>query len=113
MRGINGKSVLRRAAVALIAGLIYGWLFATYVKPRFWTPRALAEENMMLFALRHSPMAHTLAVLAVPAIVAIHCGLVGRARRNRSAAEKMAAAAVSFAACLLATLVSMRVVGVK
>ncbi len=109
MRGVNRKSVVLRALVAGAVGAVYGAVFARYVTPRMFSPGVFAEDNLILMALKYSPLVSALAKVSVAAIVALHCGLLRASSRKRSTREKLAAAGMSFAACLAATLIVIRV----
>jgi len=108
MRGVNRKSIVIRALVAGAVGAAYGALFARYVTPRVFSPGVFAEDNLVLMALKYSPLVNALAKVSVAAIIALHCGLLRASSRKRSTREKLAAAAMGFAACLAATLLVIK-----
>ncbi len=108
MRSGIRKSVLARTILSAAVGAAYGALLARYVSPRMLGPGALSQENMILAALKYSPLVGALAKVFVASIVALHCGLLRTSSRKRTTREKVLATTASFGASLGATLFVMK-----
>lgn len=88
--------------------MVYGYALALCVKPRVFSPELFSQENLILAALRYSPLVNALAKVLMAVVVGIHCGLLRTTHRKRSTREKLLAATFGFAACLAATVGAMR-----